>query len=802
LPARGPPHYARAHPRSRGGLSIALLVGILLGQIVGILAADAGWLDAPAAAKLAACGVALALASKTAPPRALAAALAIGAAAGFAHAVRLTEAAEARPTAPIEVTLEGTAVRVGRVLGAFEVDLADVRAADPSADPLPPRLRLRAPDPPDGSGGAPLSRVLPGDRIRARVRLRPFESRANPGGRDRERDLRRRGIGSVAALVHPDLVARRPDAEGWRPLATLHRFRRRAGERMAAEGAGGELLRGLALGERAGIGAEGLEAFRRLGLTHLLAVSGLNVAIVAAGLYRGARALRARWPRASTDLRRSALSAGAAGATAYALLAGWDVPVRRALVMLIGLALSLASRRPVRRGAPLLSAAVLILAAEPAALFDAGAQMSFAASAALVAGSRRRPSEAGERRLRGWLAELLHTSAAATAATAPVAAGAIGLLSPWGIAANVVAIPWTEGVLLPAAIVGALLAGFAPDARATGLALAASARVAALSLEFLEAAAARIPEAWVAQPSALALVASALAAAGVVLLRSTALRCLGALAICAGLALAPPAAIDPGPPRAVQLDVGQGDAAIVQGRSAALLIDGGPAVPGGPDLGAAVVLPALRALGVRRLDLVIASHADLDHRGGLPAVVRGLRVDRLWLPLGGGADPAFAALVDAARERGVEVEERGAGSAAEMLGDLRVEPLWPPAGARGARNDRSLVVRVGVGGRALLFPGDVERGAEAGLLAAGRALQSAALKLPHHGSRTSSSPELLAAVGGDVALVSAPRFSRFGMPHREVVTRAERAGYALWWTGRDGAVLIGLGPVLWVRGWR
>jgi competence protein ComEC len=778
----------------------------LLAQVLAILAADAGLAAAAPAEKLAAGGIAVALAARSRGGRAVAAALAVGAAAAFAHAARLEEAASAAPAAPFEATLEGTVARAARGLGGIEVDLEGVRGVDAAARPLPPRLRVRAPDP--GANAAPLAQAVPGDRLRLRGRLRPIESRSNPGGRDRERDLARRGIGSAATLAHPDLVVRRPDAEGWRPLAALYRFRLRAGDRLAVEGPGGELLRGLALGDRAGLGAERLEAFRRLGLTHLLAVSGLNVAIVAAGLYRVARALllRTGFARRSRDPRRMALALAAGGAIAYALLTGWDVPVRRALVMLIGLVLSLAARRPVRRGAPLAAAGVIVLAADPAALFDAGAQMSFAASAALIAGARpgAEPASAAARggRARRWLAEMLRTSAAATAATAPVAASAIGLLSPWALAANLVAIPWTEIVLLPAAIAAALAGGLAPDSLATGAALRAAAAVASLSLDGLAATAGALPDAWSARPSALAVCGALVAAALVVRVRSAALRCAGSLAICAGLALAPPARIEPAPPRVVCFDVGQGDAELVQGRAAALLIDGGSAVPGGADLGATVVLPALRALGVRRLDLVVASHADLDHRGGLPAVLHGLPVDRLWLPLGGRDDPAFRALLAVARARGVPVEERGAGSTAETLGDLRVEPLWPRAGARDSRNDRSLTLRVELAGHALLFPGDIERGAEAGLVASGAPLQGDALKLAHHGSRTSSSEGFLEAVAGTVAVVSAPRFSRFGMPHPEVVARAARDGYAVWWTGRDGAVLIGLDPVLWVRGWR
>ena len=781
-----------------------------LAQVLAILAADRDVVSDAALSKLAAIGIALALAGRSRAGRRLAAALALGAASAFGLAERLDEASRHVPAAPLEATLEATVTRAAPLPGAVELDLAGVRAVG-GEGPLPPRLRLRAPI--EGVHDArtpPFASVLPGDRLRLRARLRPFEERANPGGRGRARDLARIGIATMAAPVHPDLVVRLPDGERIRPLAALHRFRARAGARLAAEGEGGELLRALALGDRGGLERPSIDAFRSLGLTHLLSVSGVHLALAGALFYRIARRALLR-SRRSVDPRRPALLLAAGAAGGYALLAGWDVPVRRSLVMLIGLALSFAARRSVQRGAPLLGAAVLVLAFDPEALFDAGAQMSFGASAALVAGSSRASSGAGEParwgRARRWLAEMLQAGAVANAATAPIAASAIGVLSPWALAANLAAIPWTELALLPCALVAALAAGLAPDARVSGLLLRASAAVAAASLEGLRRTAAALPDAWTASPGAAAVAAALLAALLLVRVRGTIRRCVGSLAITLALALAPPARIDPAPPRLVSLDVGQGDAAVVQGRSAALLIDGGPAVPGGRDLGESVVLPALRALGVRRLDLVVASHGDLDHRGGLPAVVRALPVGRVWLPFGGLRDPAFEALIEIARARGVAVEERGAGSAAAQLGDLRVTPLWPPpdeaaSGGPGRRNDRSLTVRVDAAGRGLLFPGDIEAGAEARLVASGALLRADVLKLPHHGSRTSSSARLLDAVDGGVAIVSAPRWSRFGMPHPEVVARVAGDGYAVWWTGRDGAVLIGLDPRLWVRGWR
>lgn len=237
---------------------------------------------------------------------------------------------------------------------------------------------------------------------------------------------------------------------------------------------------------------------------------------------------------------------------------------------------------------------------------------------------------------------------------------------------------------------------------------------------------------------------------------------------------------------------------LVQGREASVLVDGGVAVEGRFDAGERVVVPALGALGVAALDLVVASHADLDHAGGLPAVLRALPVARLWLPPGGRDDPAFALLLEAAHDRGVAIEERAAQDPARRFGDLRIETLWPPRGVRSAsRNDASLVLRIRAAGRVVLLPGDLERAGEDGL--AGAELRADLLKLGHHGSRTSSSPAFLRAVSPALAIVSAPRHGRFGMPHREVIARLAAESIPWRWTGRDGALLVGLGPSLCVR---
>jgi competence protein ComEC len=589
---------------------------------------------------------------------------------------------------------------------------------------------------------------------------------------------------------------RLPEREEARPLQRLHRLRRARAEQLAASGEGGALLRALALGDRGGLSETTRAAFAGLGLAHLLAVSGLHLTLVAGCAYALARFLCSRsaaWcARGDTRIAAAWLAGGAA--LVYALLAGWGVPVRRAWIAVSSVLLALTAGRSRLWLQPLSGAAIAVLLIEPAALFAPGAQMSFAAAAALTWSARRaggRADAAGE----AWLGRALSTSAVAIAATAPLAALHLGRAAPLALLVNLVAIPWAALVLLPAALLSVACAGVS-DWPAAAAVLVGAEWVARCTLRAVTWLAEWLPlsEAggapaggWIALAALLGLAA--------VLARATRLRVLATLALGVLLAWAPAARVAPGPPRLAALDVGQGDAFLVQGARGVLLVDAGTALPDGLDLGRRAVVPALRALGVRRLDLLVASHADLDHRGGLAAVLEAVPVGELWLPYGGAHDADFGALLAAAARAGVPVGERGLGSPPRRIGDLRVVPLWPPPGTAGAsRNDRSLVLRVETHGARVLLPGDIDARTERTLVAAGADLRADVLALPHHGSDTSSSRVFLRAVEASVAIASAPCQGRFGMPHPGVLERAREAGLPVWWTGRDGAVLVALGP--------
>ena len=895
----------------------------MLALALGIFAADALALAPGAALAPAVAGGALAACALRRPRLRFAAALCIAWAAGALSLSLRFAAATPVPAAPTTAVVEARIAERTRLPGGgLRLLLRELREVEPRPAPtpgaqpgpagesppggprpaaappfrLPRAVHLYAPGPPEvdgaaktagateisgppGAGDPPqiesaaqiesvteIGAVPLGSRVRAALVMQAAPGLRNPGGRDARRALARRGIGARARLKHPRLFAvvappRCP------PCAALAARRQAAAQRLEAEGRGGALLAALSLGARSGLPQPLQDAAGRTGLAHLLAVSGLHLALVAGAAFAPARLVLAFAPGVRRDARRLALLAALAAGLVYGWLAGFGVPMRRALVFLAAWGAASAARRPIGNLSRLAWGACAVLVWDPAALFSPGAQLSFAAAAGLMLGRGPASSTAdaesaphgaaegaprGMAWLRGWAAlaldvwprgragpagaMLLRTSAGAVAATAPLAAHHFGGASPIGWLANLLAVPLTALVLLPLALCAAALALLAPNSAAAAWLLPAAAQVGELAAAAMQSWARHAPAASAAAPAPWLFFAAALLALPTLRARRTLWRLFGALAICLAVALGPSAPLHPPPPRVVFLDVGHGDAVLVQGRRAAVLVDAGAAWPHGPDYGAFSVLPALRALGVRRLDLAVLSHGDLDHRGGLPSVLRGVPTALLWLPPGGRGDPALAELRAAARAHGTQIAERGLGAPPQQVGDLLLRPLWPPRGVAAPVNERSLVLEVSLtsGGRRLLLTGDIGARSERTLLAyhtapgareergardnpgapvapvapvapgasgvrgarGARGVRGEVLKLAHHGSRTSSHAKFLDAVAPRLAIVSAPLRGRFGMPHPEVTSGLSARRIPWLWTGRDGAVLIPLeGPL-------
>ncbi len=539
----------------------------------------------------------------------------------------------------------------------------------------------------------------------------------------------------------------------------------------------GALARGMVLGQDGALTTEVREDFRATGLAHLVAASGSNVLLLATLVLAIA---------AAAGLGLSArLWIAIALVAAYVPLAGAGPSIQRAGVMgVAGLVAALAGR-PASRWYALLLAAALTLAWSPRAAQDAGWQLSFAAVLAMLALARPLCARLRRGRVPRMLAEALAVTVAATLGTAPLIAVHFERLSLVSLPANVLAAPAVAPVMWLGTIAGAL-AQVAPWL-AQPFAMVASLPLAYLTWLAERAAALPFAEAEVTSPGPLgAAAAYALAGAAALAWRRAAARRAarparerspaqrgrrrGGAALLAGAAVAAAllATRPPAPPRDLTisfLDIGQGDATLIQHGRATVLVDTGP--PGGP------ILERLRDAGVRRLDLLVATHAALDHDGAAAAVLDELPVGMLLdgeeagAPAGRAAGPFGARAAEpvarlAARHRVAHVRS----DAGQVLraGPLELRVLWPrrepPAPPGAEPNDRATVIHLRDGAFDLLLTADAESNVTAGLELQG----VEALKVAHHGSDDPGLPQLLRRLRPHVAVIPVGAGNLYGHP--------------------------------------
>jgi len=613
----------------------------------------------------------------------------------------------------------------------------------------------------------PLPEVTVGDRWQISARLRPVHGLSNPHGSDRELHAWSQGIGAQGSV--------RPGARSLGPTGQyrLERWRQstsdRLQQRLADSGHGG-VLAALAVGDQDAIGAQDWELFRQTGVAHLMAISGLHITLfawMAVAIIRRLWRLAGRhWP--ALLLRAPASRVAAVGgwlsAAAYALAAGWGVPAQRTVLML---ALALWLRQGARHWPwPVQWLVVLaaVLCLEPWAWLQAGFWLSFVAVGVLMAADDRAGRHAqghGMAALR-----LVREQMVITLALAPLSLWLFGETSVVGLLANLVAIPWVSFVVTPLTLLGGLIAPLWDVAAWAMDPLHALLRwLAASGLAVWSRPAWPLP--W----------ALAAMAGGVLVVWPGPLlwRCAGALMLAWAFCWSPdrPAA---GHFRLLALDVGQGSAVLVQTRHHALLHDTGPAWGAAGDAGARVVVPTLRALGVAP-DHVMVSHRDTDHAGG-SAAVRAAWPGAQW----SSSEPALA---PQPCRRGQVWEWDGVRF--EVLSPL-ADDYAPDGRGRLPSNAMSCVLRVqAVDGTSAVLTGDVDAARETRMALSDPQQRVDLLVVPHHGSRTSSSPVLLNVWRPSVALVQAGFMNRFGHPAPDVVDRYRERSVRLLDTPSCGA---------------
>ncbi|MBT8130902.1 MAG: DNA internalization-related competence protein ComEC/Rec2 [Gammaproteobacteria bacterium] len=597
-------------------------------------------------------------------------------------------------------------------------------------------------------------RPLPGERWLLLTRLRAPRGLANPGARWQEDYALRHGVaGRGYILSGKKLPAKKSGAQ-------LNRIRDRLSHAVAAslpDSPGMPLLVALAVGDRQHLREQHWDVLRKTGLSHVISISGMHIAIVAGLAYLLGRLLGVL----SGGPIVAACLLSAVMASAYAALAGFTIPTQRALIVVFVFLASRLGRRRSGSTHALSLALLLVVLRDPWCPLDFGFWLSFGAVVVIVYVS------AGRTVSNSWY-ETLRIQMAIIIGLGPLLLLFFGQLSLSAPLVNFLLLPLFTLLLVPGTLLGVLVWFVWPD---VGIEIF---RLVAFVLDFLW------PQlVWIAgipalsyqsaAPSAVTFALAVVAVAWCLSPPGWPARRLGWLCLLP-VFLQHPTAPSHGSFFLQTLDVGQGLAVVVGTRNYWLVFDTGPAWRNGGDAGARIVVPYLQRLGVRRIDRLIVSHGDNDHAGGMAAILKHFAVDSV-----------FASHID-----GQPLCQRGD----KWFWDGVVfEILHPPVDGHASGNNASCVLRISNGHACALLTGDIEAAAEYFLVA--RDAENIRCELvwaAHHGSATSSTQQFVTAAEPRVVVVSSGYGNPWGFPRPAVVRRWQRAGAILLNTASSGAI--------------
>ena len=610
----------------------------------------------------------------------------------------------------------------------------------------------------------PPPQIEAGSRWRLHVKLKRPHGLRNPGALDSERGMLADRIAATGSVKGGDGNEELLAGTGIDAMRDAIAQRIEHGSSPARR-----FIRALSVGDTRGLGDDDWTILRANGLTHLIAISGSHVALTAILgsalawlLWRMFPVLGSSMPR-----RTAMLLAGALVAAFYTALSGGEVPTLRTMLMMASVASAVLLRRRMGAVQSLAIAAIALTLIDPLNLLRPGFWLSFAGVAWLSWCLR----EGG----RGVLREFLGAQGVATLGLLPLSMLFFAQASWVSPIANLIAVPWWGFVVVPLSLLGVAFDGLhhgwgAPlwqfAAWLFDLAWPLFQRIADWPL-----GQSRLPEA--------SIVAWPLALLGAFWLLAPRKLPGKPLALALWLPMFTPLQPAPlqGEARMQVIDVGQGQAVLLRTAHHVMLYDAGPATDDGYDAGQTVVLPALAALGVDHLDLMMLSHADADHAGGMNAVIAGLPVDAVQAPPGAP----------------IEVTSQC------KLGDhwnwdgVSLEVVSPLADSEYTGNPSSCVLRVGVGDHALLLTGDIDQATERALVQRDpQSLRADVVLMPHHGSAGSSSDAFVHAAGAGWAIASAGYRNKFHHPNPKAVARWTDAGTRVLDTPHAGSVRVDL----------
>ncbi len=724
-------------------------------------------------------------------------------------------------TGPVQVT--GTVVEPVQHAPNRVIMVLEVLAIGEGADLHPAWGRLRL------TWRGPDRKVVRGDHLSVTARIRPPFGTINPGGFDYGDYLRRQGIHAVATVSHSDRIrVIKPEnveffSSPWR-LVDQWRDRVRQAALKTLEAPSLGLYLGMIIGEQSFISPEIRDDFMATGTVHIISISGSHLGLLAFLSFFLVKALSRHMPPRwlETLSRRITPTRLAVGATIplvifYTLLAGSPVATVRSLMMvlLFLLAVWLGHERKIL--VALAVAAAVVTVHDPHAIFDISFQLSYVSVLAIALAFRWMEktqndfelAESKTSKIRHWLGQYFLMTVAATLAALPLVAYYFNQVAWLGLMANLVVVPLVGFIVVP---LGLLSAVWVLVMGAESLPLGWLNQMVLEFLVDMVSLLAQIPggEWHVASPSILGIVVF------YVLLVITVGWWRGSpwqwgsvaalVLVVAWWAWSPRTIWNDEEMRVAFLDVGQGDATVIElPGGETLLIDGGAAYERW-DFGRAVVGPYLWDRGIRRIDHVLATHPQLDHIGGLAWVVRKFGVGEFWSNGIIRTEPFYQKLREAVKERGLNEQIGWKGRDIVRGGSCRMQVLNPSRGgssevhvqpmSRGGTllNNLSIVVDLTCGGHSFLFTADAEIEALGNLIGDPDGQPARVVKIPHHGAKSSLNRGWINRLEAEVAVVSAGRGNRYGHPAPAVLKVYEQKGIKIFRTDRDGAVWITANP--------
>ena len=662
------------------------------------------------------------------------------------------------------------------------------------------------------------------DTIRVTGRIFAPRGYNNPGGFDYPGYLAQNGIFRSISVKDADRIEVLTRGQGLFRTIQDRRERIRQSFLASTTGPGSAILQAMVLGEEGGLTEELRDQFMVAGVTHIISISGSHLGMVAVLCFALIRGLLFLLPEALyhrltlyTEPRKIAAWLTLPLVIFYTLLAGGQTATVRSLIMIsAGLAALILDRDHALLHS-LAFAALVTMIMSPQVVFDISFQLSYLSVlviAVVVSLGNELGLAAGNRfqKIRNSVIMLVAVSLAASLATGPLVARYFNQFSIAGIVSNLFVVPFAGMIVVPLGLFSAILSLFTHTLPLAGLnQIAGDAFIRLVELF----AGLPLAEFHPRTPGVLwigcyaALLASAFASFRLFLLAryrplehtQRVPRFIKLIVLASGAGLIIVSALPFGANEATMLsfpDVGQGDCCVISFASGkTILIDGGGTHDNRFDIGRRIVAPFLWSRGIGKLDVVILSHPHPDHMNGLLYALRKFPVDELWTHGFDDDLPGYAALREIAARKGTPRRIVSVDHGPFLIGNAEVSILHPAEGfeavgekAYAAENDRSLVVSIADKNGNYLFPGDIGAHAEHELAGRGQELKCDVLKVPHHGSRSSSTASFLSLTRPTVAVVTAGSDNSYGHPADEVLERYQQSGASIVRTDRDGAVII------------